>query len=270
MPPGSIEAHQTTVPAAQAASVIAGGISMQLMGDRQYLQPELPQHISRRHQQQQQGSAPRCCQPSATEAQEGLQYEYQQPQLGSIHHHQVWQQQQLPMHPLGRQLQHQQPPLQPLCHDWWHGQSMPAARAAAPLVQHAWYAALPGAYQPPGANPCIPRECTQHDHQQPHLDSPASGAHAMSHTAMSQYGMPYAAELHWAGRDGHSSAPDAAEAAHSDNDCSTTCSPNVLSTQVQQQQQQRMNSKQELCALSPSPKVPKGVIKTYNLKALLS
>ncbi|KAL3160932.1 hypothetical protein ABBQ38_009324 [Trebouxia sp. C0009 RCD-2024] len=283
IPPGSIEAYQTTLAAAQAASVAAGSKSMQLAGDHQYLQPGRPQLVSHHHHQQSLGPL-----PSATKAQAWPQYGYLQPQLGRNHHQHLWQQQQMPVHRLGRQqqlqqqqqvpldqldrqLQHQQPVPQQLCHGWQHGESMPAARAVTPWVQHAWYAALPGGHQPPGARPCNPHDCTQHERPQPHLDPPASRApHPVSHVAMSQYGMPYEGCMNWTGHNGHG-APDASEAAEVDIDYSMTCNPSLLNSQLQQQQQ---NSKQELPSetspLSPSTKVPKGVIKTYNLKALLS
>ena len=271
MPTGSVGLPQPAMAGAEAASVTADGTSMQPAADHQYMQPEMLRDVSSQ-QQQQQG-----VQLSVVEAQGGFQCGYPQQQHDQSQHQQVWQQQQqqMSMQPLAHQLCHQQPLLQTVGQQMQHGQSMPASKAQTPWVQHAWYPALPGGYQPPLNAPFIAPENMQHKLQQPHWCPAVSKTqYAISYVPVSQYGTSQADMLSWTGHDGYSTAINVSEAANTEiPSLSYNRSPKKESNQLQQPQQ-RADNKQLLqsksSALSPSTKVQKGVIKTYNLNALLS
>ena len=272
MPTGSFGLPQPAA-GAQAAPLTADGASTRREGD-EYCKREMLRDVS--FQQQQQGvGLLMYCQPSAAEAAHtGLQYGgYQQQQQGQSQHQHVWQQQ-VQQVSLPRQLQHQQPTLQPFGQQMQHGQSMPATRAGTPWVQHAWYPALPGGYQPPLTAPFIAPEHMRQQ-QQPHLGPAVSRAqNAISHIPLSQYGTLQADMSCWTRHGRHSTATNASEAANTESpDFRYNCSPKWESSQLQQQQQLASNKQalqSQSSALSPLTKVQKGVIRTYNLKALLS
>ena len=268
MPPGRVGLHHPAVACAQAAPVTADDMCMQRVNDPHYLQPQMLGDASG---QQQKALAPHMyCQASACEAQGGFQHGYQQQQQqqqGESQHQRMWQQQQqqqVSLPPLACQL-HLQTPQQVQ-----QGQLVPVT--ATPCVHHAWYPTLPGGYQPPLTGACL----TSEHMQQPHLSTLVSRApYALSHMPITQNGTSRADMLCWTGPDGQSTATDASEAANPE--CSIdnySCSPRGQGSSQLQQQQQRAHHKQglhiESSALLPTTTGQKGVIKAYNLKALLS
>ena len=291
MPPCSADPHQTALHSVHPPD-LAQAASMQLVRGHLHMQPVQGQCVASEQLQQQQWPGPVPFiygQASAADEQGGQPYGEHQLHHGQQQYQRLWQHQQAPsLQQFGRQMQ--------------HGEAMEAAvraasKAASPWVQHSWYPALPGAYQPPLAGPLLHMGSShiQQPKQQPQL-LVSAGSHmqnSMGHPHMQQYSQHQINPADWhacgvqgvasvASEAAHSRSPQLGSAPrtntssnpqhHGQQQSIENCLPSINSSPSKQGQQPSgmQGFQNESSAMSSPTKTPKSIIKTYNLNALLS
>ena len=248
---------------------------MQLAEQHNYLQPAVRPHhgphASQAVRQQQQEQEPGQWPPverqmSGAEAQQPPWFRQHQGQYGQMRIQHPWQHQ-------------QQLPLQQVSHQLQPGPASAAAavNVASPWLQHTWYPSLPGGYQPPLTGQQISAGSVQQQQQQHQL--PFLGL-SHEHSNISHVGMQQQQQLEppvWNTSGACSTAATVSGAARYVNpQVGAKPGADVLSRKLHlaQQQSSRRQTLGSLrdssSALSPTAKVHKGVIKTYNLNALLT
>ena len=152
----------------------------------------------------------------------------------------------------------------------------PAATAAAspaagsPWVQHAWYPALPGGYQPPLAGLAMPPGLMQ---QQPVRSVPSLAQPGADQVFMHQHSQVQPGCSTWKGHHDNTLAEAACRQPRVSQLGSLSCHPCLVQTQSSRQQQHD-GTTTALTAESSASSAPlcnrRGVIKAYNLNALMS